>query len=166
MTDVVDRATRSRMMRGIGPRDTLPEMTVRRYLYAAGLRFSLHDARLSGRPDLVFRKYRTVVFAHGCFWHSHKNCKKSTTPATSKTFWTKKFDSNVARDKGNVRDLESKGWQVLVIWECELRNADAIDRLFWKIVASDAEISSGECRGSGLSGWADLDCLPVETTLG
>ena len=141
MTDVVDRATRSPMMSGIGPRDTLPEMTVRRYLHAAGLRFSLHDARLPGRPDLVFRKYRTVVLAHGCFWHRHKNCKKATTPATNKMFWTEKFDGNVDRDKRNVRDLESKGWQVLVIWECELRNADAIDLLFWKIVANDAEMS-------------------------
>lgn len=140
MTDVVDPATRSRMMSGIGPRDTLPEMTVRRYLHAAGLRFSLHDTRLPGRPDLVFRKYRTVVFAHGCFWHRHKDCKKASTPESNKRFWMKKFESNVARDKRNVRALRSKGWQVLVIWECELRNVDSVDSLFWRIVGSNAAI--------------------------
>ena len=140
MTDIVDRATRSRMMSGIGPRDTLPEMTVRRYLHAAGLRFRLHDTGLPGRPDLVFRKYRTVVFAHGCFWHRHKGCKKASTPVSNKQFWMKKFESNVVRDERNVRDLLSEGWQVLVIWECELKNEDSIDRLFWRIVGSDAAI--------------------------
>ena len=144
MTDVVDRATRSRMMSGIGPRDTLPEMTVRRYLHAAGLRFILHEKGLAGRPDLVFRKYRTVIFANGCFWHRHKNCKKATTPGTNKQLWMKKFDSNVARDKRNMRDLKSKGWQVLVIWECELRNVDSIDRLFWKIVGSETVIPENQ----------------------
>lgn len=148
MTDVVDRATRSRMMSGIGPKDTLPEMIVRRYLHSAGLRFKIHDRRLVGRPDLVLPRYRTVVFVHGCFWHRHGGCRLASTPGTNRRFWLKKFAGNVARDSQNERDLLSMGWQVMVIWECELKGVDAIDRLFWKIVGNGG---SGIEHGIGVS---------------
>lgn len=135
MIDVVDTATRSRMMAGIGARDTLPEHAVRRYLHAAGLRFRLHDRKLPGRPDLVFPARKTVVFVHGCFWHRHAGCRFATTPATRPAFWQRKFMSNVDRDRRVVESLSFMGWRVLVVWECEIRNELALDHLFWCIVS-------------------------------
>lgn len=119
MTDVVNRATRSRMMSGIRGRDTKPEMVVRKYLHAAGLRFRLAPKNLSGKPDIVLPKYRTVVFVHGCFWHRHERCRYATTPATNVDFWLNKFKANIARDKRTYDLLTEAGWRVLVIWECE-----------------------------------------------
>lgn len=136
MTDVVDHATRSRMMRGIGPRDTGPELVVRRYLHAAGLRFKLHVLDLAGTPDIVLPKYRTVVFVHGCFWHRHRGCRFATNPATNSAFWSAKFSANVSRDTRNARMLRQLGWQVLVIWECQTRFEEALDRVFWQIVGN------------------------------
>lgn len=120
MVDIVDRATRSRMMSGIRGRDTKPEIVVRKYLHAAGLRFRLAPKTLPGKPDIVLPKYRTVVFVHGCFWHRHTNCKFSTIPATNSAFWLKKFEYTVAHDLHVKQLLESAGWRVLVIWECEI----------------------------------------------
>lgn len=119
MVDVVDRATRSRMMSGIRGRDTKPEIIVRSYLHRAGLRFRLH-AKLPGKPDLVLPKYRTAVFVHGCFWHRHSRCRYATTPATNTAFWLKKFEANVARDAVVRKLLRSSGWKVRVIWSCQL----------------------------------------------
>lgn len=136
MTDVVDLVTRSRMMRGIGPRDTVPELAVRRYLHAAGLRFRLHGRGLAGTPDIVLPKYQTVVFVHGCFWHRHRGCRFATNPATNSAFWSAKFAANVSRDARNARMLRHLGWQVLVIWECQTRREEAIDRMFWRIVCN------------------------------
>lgn len=119
MTDIVDRATRSWMMAGIRGTDTKPELFVRRYLHHAGLRFRLHGD-LPGRPDLVFPKYHTVVFVHGCFWHRHEGCRYTTMPANNATFWREKFDSNVRRDQRVQKQLSKLGWHVLVIWACEL----------------------------------------------
>lgn len=117
--DVVDRATRSRMMSGIRGKDTKPELVVRSYLHRAGLRFRL-QSRLPGRPDLVLPKYRTAVFVHGCFWHRHEGCRFTTTPASNAKFWAKKFADNVRRDAHVQQQLAEAGWRVLVIWSCEL----------------------------------------------
>lgn len=119
MTDIVDRATRSRMMSGIRGKNTKPELVVRGFLHRAGLRFRLH-AKLPGKPDLAFPKYRTVVFVHGCFWHRHEGCPFSTTPASNIEFWQKKFRDNMRRDVEAKRQLEEQGWRVLVIWACQL----------------------------------------------
>ncbi|TXI89385.1 MAG: DNA mismatch endonuclease Vsr [Cupriavidus sp.] len=119
MVDVVDQATRSRMMSGIRGKDTKPELTVRSALHRAGLRFRLH-ASLPGKPDLVLPKYRTVVFVHGCFWHRHEGCRFATTPASNTGFWRGKFAANVARDAKVRQQLEDQGWRVLVIWSCQL----------------------------------------------
>ncbi len=119
MVDVVDRATRRRMMSGIRGRGTKPEMVVRSYLHRAGLRFRLH-ANLPGRPDLVFPKHRTAVFVHGCFWHRHNGCRYATTPATNMAFWLQKFEANVARDAAVKKLLRSSGWKVRVVWSCQL----------------------------------------------
>jgi len=117
--DVVDRATRSRMMSGIRGKDTKPELVVRSYLHRSGLRFRLRGT-LPGKPDLVLPKYRTAVFVHGCFWHRHPDCRFTTTPASNAKFWRKKFAENVSRDADVQRQLRQLGWRVLVIWACEL----------------------------------------------
>jgi len=119
MTDVVDRATRSRMMSGIRGKDTKPELIVRKYLHGVGLRYRLHGD-LPGKPDLVFPRYHTVVFVHGCFWHRHEGCRHATTPASNTAFWQKKFEANVRRDRYVQKELTELGWRVLVVWACEL----------------------------------------------
>lgn len=120
MTDIVDRATRSRMMSGIRSRDTKPELIVRKYLHAQGLRYRVTPKDLMGKPDIVLPKYRTVVFVHGCFWHRHEGCPYTTTPVTNPDFWEKKFHDTIIRDKNTRKTLQKKGWSVLVIWECEI----------------------------------------------
>jgi DNA mismatch endonuclease (patch repair protein) len=119
MVDIVDRATRSRMMSGIRGKNTKPEMIVRSFLHRAGLRFRLH-AKLPGKPDLAFPKFRTVVFVHGCFWHRHKRCRFATTPASNSAFWQEKFEANMRRDMLVKKELRKLGWRVKVIWGCQL----------------------------------------------
>ena len=121
MTDIVARAVRSRMMAGIGGKDTKPELILRRALHARGLRYRLHDRKLSGTPDMVFRRFGAVCFVHGCFWHRHEGCPFATDPATRPDFWKAKFRANVARDSRARESLLEDGWRVAVIWECALR---------------------------------------------
>lgn len=136
MADIVDRQTRSRMMAGIGPADTVPEMTVRRYLHACGLRFRLHDKRLPGRPDIVCAGSRIAVFVHGCFWHRHVGCRFTTSPGSNSDFWRRKFEANVRRDTAKAALLVELGWMPLVIWECETRDTDKLDLLYWRVRAT------------------------------
>lgn len=124
---------RSRTMRAVRSRDTAPEMTVRRFLHAAGLRYRLHDRRLPGVPDLIFPGRRTVVFVHGCFWHQHPDCPAAARPQSRADYWTHKLDGNIARDARHRAELESAGWRVLVIWECETRNRAALEALAARI---------------------------------
>jgi DNA mismatch endonuclease, patch repair protein len=120
MADVLTTAQRQLNMSRIRGRDTKPEMLIRRGLHARGLRYRLHDRKLPGRPDLVFPKYRTAVFIHGCFWHAH-GCALSKLPATRQDFWKQKLEGNAARDNKAIEALQANGWRVLVIWECALR---------------------------------------------
>ncbi|MFA5683854.1 MAG: very short patch repair endonuclease [Lysobacteraceae bacterium] len=119
MADIVDSATRSRMMSGIRGKNTRPELVVRSFLHRAGLRFRLHP-KLPGKPDLILPKYHTAIFVHGCFWHRHEGCRYATTPASNAVFWEKKFTANVNRDSTVRQRLKEVGWRVLVIWSCEL----------------------------------------------
>lgn len=121
MADVVDRATRSRMMAGIKGTNTRPERELRAALHARGLRYRLHAKDIVGRPDLVFPKYRAVVFVHGCFWHRHEGCRYATTPTTRPEFWHRKFAGNVARDRHVKQELLRSGWRVASVWECAIR---------------------------------------------
>ena len=121
MPDIVDQATRSRMMAGIGGRNTRPELALRRALHARGLRYRLHDRKLPGTPDLVFRQFGAVCFVHGCFWHRHAGCPYTTTPTTRTEFWQAKFHTNTERDRRNRDHLLQAGWRVAVVWECVLR---------------------------------------------
>ena len=106
-------------MSGIRGKNTKPEITVRKFLHRKGLRFRLH-AKLPGKPDLTFPKYKTAVFVHGCFWHRHEGCRFSTTPKNNADFWQKKFAANVERDARATAQLDELGWRVLVVWECQL----------------------------------------------
>jgi DNA mismatch endonuclease (patch repair protein) len=121
--DVVDKATRSRMMSGIRGKNTKPELIVRRHLHGKGLRYRLH-ARLPGKPDLVFPKHCTALFVHGCFWHRHPACQYATTPKSNADFWQTKFTSNLRRDVEVQKSLTALGWRVLVIWECQTNDED------------------------------------------
>lgn len=127
MTDIVDAATRSRIMASIRGKNTRPELLVRRGLHRVGVRFRLHVRDLPGRPDLVFPKYRAVLFVHGCFWHRHDSCRLAYTPSANSGKWLDKFEANVERDRRQVAALQTAGWRVLVVWECLLRSNDHSD---------------------------------------
>lgn len=117
------------MMAGIRGKNTKPEMRVRSFLHRRGLRFRLHPKDLPGRPDLAFPKYRTAVFVHGCFWHRHPGCRYSYTPKSNLPFWLGKFEENVKRDARQKRELRREGWRVLTVWECQVSNGRALERL-------------------------------------
>ena len=120
MTDVVSSVVRSRMMAGIRGKNTRPELLIRSLLHKKGFRFRLHDGTLPGNPDLVFRKYRAVIFVQGCFWHGH-GCHLFKWPATRKKFWKTKINVNRKNDILSHQRLASAGWRVLDIWECALK---------------------------------------------
>lgn len=114
------------MMARIGAKNTRPELVVRRAMHRAGLRFRLHRRDLPGTPDLVFPRFRTVVFVHGCFWHRHGGCRFSTLPASNREWWKEKLRMNRLRDLRQQKALRHAGWKVLVVWECELREPRAL----------------------------------------
>jgi len=126
LTDVMTSEQRSRCMSRIRGRNTKPELQVRSCLHRLGYRFRLHDAQLPGHPDIVLPRYRTVVLVHGCFWHRHEGCGYAYVPKSRQAFWETKFKNNTARDRAIEQKLESLGWGVVVIWECQTRNASAL----------------------------------------
>jgi DNA mismatch endonuclease (patch repair protein) len=115
-------------MSRVRSKNTGPEIAVRRLLHGLGYRFRLHRSDLPGKPDIVLPKYKTVVFVHGCFWHRHVGCKKTTTPKSRLEFWADKFERNIERDKRNRRFLTKLGWRVLVVWQCEARSPNRLAR--------------------------------------
>lgn len=138
MTDIVDKATRSRMMSNIRCKNTKPELIVRKYLHAAGFRYRLHVKDLPGKPDIVLPKYNTVIFIHGCFWHGHQ-CLLFKWPSTNVEFWLKKIERNRFLDNQSLVALQEKGWNVQIIWECEIRKlkklgtTERLDKLVTKL---------------------------------
>lgn len=144
--DIVDQSTRSQMMSTIRGGDTAPEMLARSYLHRAGLRFKVHAKGLPGRPDIVLPMFKTAVFIHGCFWHRHEGCKLAAVPATRTNFWLEKFAGNVARDARNNALLDASGWNVIVVWECQLCDRDTLDELFWRIVSNSPRQRSSPHR--------------------
>lgn len=122
MLDDPPSEARSRNMGQVKGKNTSPELIVRKAAHALGYRYRLHSRVLPGSPDLVFGSRRKVVFVHGCFWHRHTNCKRASMPATRKPYWESKFARNVARDAQSIQQLEAAGWQVLVLWECSLKD--------------------------------------------
>ena len=122
MADRISPEHRSWNMSRIKGKDTKIEVMVRQYLFHYGFRFRKNDKRYPGKPDVILPKYKTAIFVHGCFWHRHEGCKLATTPKTRTEFWMEKFSKNVANDKKHYEELQKMGWNVIVIWECELEN--------------------------------------------
>lgn len=121
MADVHDKKTRSYNMSRIRGKDTKPEIIVRKFLHSEGFRYRLHDKKLPGKPDIVLKKYKTVIFIHGCFWHGHKGCKYFVVPKTRTEFWLNKIETNRSNDQKYDELLKQSGWRVYTIWECELK---------------------------------------------
>lgn len=111
------------MMSGIKGKNTRPELSLRSILFARGLRYRLHSRKLPGTPDLVFPKYKAIVFIHGCFWHRHVGCRYTTTPKTNKEFWRQKFLGNVERDRRDIESLLNQGWRTAIVWECAIKTS-------------------------------------------
>ena len=126
MTDIFDPEKRSEIMSRIRGRDTTPELIVRRIAHGLGFRFRLHRKDLPGRPDIVFPRHQAVIVVHGCFWHRHPGCKRASSPKTRVRYWQNKFEDNVVRDRRNETALRDLGWKVMVIWECETRDHEAV----------------------------------------
>ena len=123
MADVHTIEQRSYNMSRIKSKNTKPEMLVRRFLHANGIRYKLHDKSLPGKPDIVLPKYRTVIIVHGCFWHGHNNCKYFVVPKTRTDWWLNKINTNKANDAKAIKALKKDGWKIINVWECNLKSA-------------------------------------------
>ena len=121
MADVHDKKTRSYNMSHIKSKNTKPELLIRKYIFNKGFRFRLHVLNLPGKPDIVLPKYKTIIFMHGCFWHGHENCKYFVIPKTRTDWWVNKIERNKQIDTDNFQKLNTLGWKVLTIFECELK---------------------------------------------
>lgn len=117
---------RSAAMSRVRGKNTKPELVIRKLLFLMGFRYRLHLKDLPGKPDIVFTKKRKIIFVHGCFWHQHKNCSKSTIPKTKPDWWREKLERNILRDTHVERSLAQRGWSILVIWECEIKQLDVV----------------------------------------
>lgn len=120
---------RSEIMSLVKSKNTGPEIVVRKMLHKLGYRFRLHNKKLPGNPDIVLKKYKTVILVNGCFWHHHKNCKRSKLPENNKTYWQNKIEKTLERDSKNQKKLREMGWNVIIIWECQMKNLDDIIEL-------------------------------------
>lgn len=143
--DIVDAATRSRMMSGIRGTNTKPEILVRSLLHRHGFRFRIHDSRLPGKPDIVLPKYHAVVFVNGCFWHGH-DCRLFKMPSTRREFWQNKIEKNRNNDERSLKNLSSAGWRVATVWECAVRGplrqeeTSFVERLVTWILGNDEKL--------------------------
>lgn len=130
---------RSRCMAAVKGKDTKPEMIVRKYLFSRGLRFRVQVRKLTGTPDIVLPKYKTVVFVNGCFWHGHEGCKYFRLPKSNVEFWKEKIERNIARDARNEAELKALGWRVILVWECDIKavsgREEYLERLYDRIVS-------------------------------
>jgi DNA mismatch endonuclease (patch repair protein) len=131
-------------MAAIKGKDTKPELAVRKYLHGLGYRYRLHCKDLPGKPDIVLRKWKTVIFVNGCYWHRHENCKYAYLPKSNSEFWKKKFQETVRRDNNNYALLSNMGWKIIVVWECDIKRDPFCNGL-------DMEIKKGH-------GVSRLDC--------
>lgn len=134
MADVHSKKVRSYNMSRIRSKNTKPEILVRQFLHANGLRFRIHDKKLPGKPDIVLRKYRTVVFINGCFWHGHQSCNKFQIPKTRTKYWSNKIYGNIEKDFLALKSLNDQDWTVITIWTCELK-AEKKERTLHQLVS-------------------------------
>lgn len=123
MADRLTIEKRSWNMSQIHSKNTKPELKVRSVLHRLGYRFRIHKRDLPGKPDIVLSKYKKVVFVHGCFWHRHDNCVNASRPKTNSEYWEKKIETNIKRDKEHEEELINSGWEVIIIWECEIEDS-------------------------------------------
>lgn len=133
MADTVEPEVRSKIMSRVRRRDTKPELALRRALHHQGFRYRIDYRGLPGSPDIVFPKWRTALFVHGCYWHRHAGCHKASSPSSNVEFWEEKFHRNVERDARNLRQLTDAGWRVGTVWECAIGrepSSDLLDCLF------------------------------------
>ncbi len=145
-------------MASVGQKNTGAELAVRHSLHKIGLRYRLHDRNLPGSPDLVFPRYKAVIFVHGCYWHAH-GCYRSTKPKTRKKFWNDKFKTNQERDERNIERLVAKGWRVFTVWECAIKGKTAHPLAF---VAHEIEHWLGSNEGIGTISGDSADEIIIE----
>ena len=131
MADIKTKESRSYNMSRIAGKDTKPEELVRKYLFSKGFRYRKNVRKLPGTPDLVLPKYRTVIFVNGCFWHGHEGCKYFVWPKSNAEFWRQKIETNISRDQRKEAQLRDMGWNVMIVWECELRPPKRQATLEW-----------------------------------
>ncbi|MDD9824438.1 MAG: DNA mismatch endonuclease Vsr [Gammaproteobacteria bacterium] len=124
--DIFSPEKRREIMQRVRLRNTAPERAVRSILHRLGFRFRLHARKLPGKPDIVLPKYNTVIFVHGCFWHRHVGCPRASTPASRQEYWLPKFQRTVQRDKENRQKIRGLGWNVITVWECELKKPESL----------------------------------------
>lgn len=140
MPDVHSKEVRSYNMSRIKCKNTKPEIIVRKFLFSKGFRYRINDSKLSGKPDIVLRKYLTVIFVNGCFWHGHEGCKKFVLPNTNSDWWLNKISDNQKRDQKNILSLKNAGWNVITIWECELHpsvRSETLNNVVMKLNVSE-----------------------------
>jgi DNA mismatch endonuclease (patch repair protein) len=135
--DRLTKDARSALMKKVRARDTKPELQVRRLAHKLGLRFRIQRSDIAGKPDLVLPKYRIAMFVHGCFWHRHPGCLRASTPSTNTDHWLRKFERNTARDAVVATSLRQEGWKQVIIWECELKDLNAVERRILEAVGRD-----------------------------
>ena len=121
-----NKSDRSAVMRSVKSKNTGAEMKVRQLLHAAGFRYFLHVKNLPGKPDIVFPRRKKAIFVHGCFWHQHPGCRSAHRPASNSDYWNAKLDRNMARDERNLAILRESGWEIFVVWECDIRDQDTL----------------------------------------
>ncbi|MCX5657974.1 MAG: DNA mismatch endonuclease Vsr [Candidatus Omnitrophica bacterium] len=137
--DKISKQQRSWNMSRIKSKDTAPELRVRKILHKAGYRYRLYSKNLPGKPDIVFNKFQTAVFIHGCFWHHHKGCKGAYFPKSNIKYWLPKIRRNIQRDKIIVKQLSKEGWRVIIIWECQTYKDEEILKAFSKQLITERQ---------------------------
>ena len=147
MADVVDPATRSRMMSGIRGKNTKPELMIRKALHARGFRYRLH-CDLPGKPDICLPKHRAVIFVHGCFWHGHDCARGSRKPRANADYWTAKLARNVVRDRDVAARLTDDGWRVVTVWECDLKTPEVASKLVAEVTGQAATVAASSASVS------------------
>lgn len=126
--DTLTREQRFRCMSQIRSKHTVPERAVRKHLTSLGYRYRLHDPKLVGKPDVVLKKHMTAIFVNGCFWHQHRSCKRAVLPKSNRSYWVSKLEKNVRRQNSVKRKLRSEGWHVIIVWECQTRDAKKTEK--------------------------------------
>lgn len=132
--DIFDKSRRSQLMAKVKQKNTAPEIIVRKFLFSKGFRYRINVKSLSGTPDIVLSKYKTVIFVHGCFWHGH-TCRAGHLPSSNLDYWVTKIEKNIERDNRKINELEKLGWNVVVIWQCEIKALKNREIRFSKLIS-------------------------------